>query len=150
MGWFAVGGELQECEQLLLCNGLAGVYLLSVYPQQGLVPIVEPEILTDGSHDLQRCQYVTEKSEEEASVNLNAINLCPLRKPWKLSFSFGRALQASALIAWSGKEDNAELAQEAYAKRAKINGLASKGEYTPSGDTNIAANYSLYTENYSY
>eukprot|EP00061_Rhincodon_typus_P004083 g21706.t1 len=36
-------------------------YPLSACPQQGLVPIVEPEILTDGSHDLQRCQYLTEK-----------------------------------------------------------------------------------------
>uniref|UniRef100_A0A8C9MP79 Fructose-bisphosphate aldolase n=20 Tax=Neoaves TaxID=3078114 RepID=A0A8C9MP79_SERCA len=131
----------------------------SICQQHGLVPIVEPEILPDGDHDLQRCQYVTEKvlaavykalndhhvylegtllkpnmvtaghscskkytpqdvaiatvttllrtvpaavpgicflsggqSEEEASLNLNAMNQCPLPKPWKLTFSYGRAL----------------------------------------------------------
>uniref|UniRef100_A0A3Q3QM09 Fructose-bisphosphate aldolase n=1 Tax=Monopterus albus TaxID=43700 RepID=A0A3Q3QM09_MONAL len=159
----------------------------SICQQNGLVPIVEPEILPDGDHDLQRCQYVTEKvlaavykalsdhhvylegtllkpnmvtaghscttkytpqqvamatvtalrrtvpaavpgicflsggqSEEEASLNLNAINQVPLHRPWKLTFSYGRALQASALAAWQGKAANKAASQEAFCKRAKV------------------------------
>ncbi|XP_060112794.1 fructose-bisphosphate aldolase A isoform X1 [Heteronotia binoei] len=159
----------------------------SICQQNGIVPIVEPEILPDGDHDLKRCQYVTEKvlaavykalsdhhiylegsllkpnmvtpghactkkysaeeiamatvtalrrtvppavtgitflsggqSEEEASINLNAINKCPLHKPWALTFSYGRALQASALKAWSGKKENTKNAQEEYIKRALV------------------------------
>ncbi|XP_010571139.1 PREDICTED: fructose-bisphosphate aldolase A-like [Haliaeetus leucocephalus] len=157
----------------------------SICQQNGIVPIVEPEILPDGDHDLKHCQYVTEKvlaavykalsdhhvylegtllkpnmvtpghactkkyspeeiamatvtalrrtvppavpgitflsggqSEEEASLNLNAINRCPLARPWALTFSYGRALQASALRAWAGKKDNTKAAQEEYVKRA--------------------------------
>ncbi|NXB50970.1 ALDOA aldolase, partial [Pomatostomus ruficeps] len=58
------------------------------------------------------------QSEEEASLNLNAINRCPLARPWALTFSYGRALQASALKAWAGKKDNTKAAQEEYVKRA--------------------------------
>lgn len=189
----------------------------SICQQNGLVPIVEPEILPDGDHDLQRCQYATEKvlaavykalsdhhvylegtllkpnmvtagqacskrytpeevamatvtalsrtvpaavpgicflsggqSEEEASLNLNAINRVPLPKPWKLSFSFGRALQASALAAWAGKPENLKASQEAFVKRAKINSLAAKGEYVASGTTNAAEAQSLFTASYTY
>ncbi|KAJ8371695.1 hypothetical protein AAFF_G00303040 [Aldrovandia affinis] len=189
----------------------------SICQQNGLVPIVEPEILPDGDHDLQRCQYVTEKvlaavykalsdhhvylegtllkpnmvtaghscpkkftpqevamatttalrrtvpasvpgicflsggqSEEEASLNLNAINQTPLGRPWKLTFSYGRALQASALAAWQGKDANRQASQEAFWTRAKINGLASKGEYKPSGQSDQAATESLYTASYVY
>uniref|UniRef100_A0AAY4D780 Fructose-bisphosphate aldolase n=1 Tax=Denticeps clupeoides TaxID=299321 RepID=A0AAY4D780_9TELE len=159
----------------------------SICQQNGLVPIVEPEILPDGDHDLQRCQYVTEKvlaavykalsdhhvylegtllkpnmvtaghscprkytpqevamatvtalrrtvpaavpgicflsggqSEEEASLNLNAMNQTPLHRPWKLTFSYGRALQASALAAWKGQPANKQAAQEAFFTRAKV------------------------------
>uniref|UniRef100_A0A8C5DGM1 Fructose-bisphosphate aldolase n=1 Tax=Gouania willdenowi TaxID=441366 RepID=A0A8C5DGM1_GOUWI len=189
----------------------------STCQQNGLVPIVEPEILPDGTHDLQRCQYVTEKvlaavykalsdhhvylegtllkpnmvtpghsctkkytpqeiamatvtalrrtvpasvpgicflsggqSEEEASVNLNAINQVPLHRPWKLTFSYGRALQASALAAWQGKDANKKAAQDAFCNRAKINGLASKGEYKPTGSADQASQQSLYTASYVY
>uniref|UniRef100_A0A8C8RVK7 Fructose-bisphosphate aldolase n=1 Tax=Pelusios castaneus TaxID=367368 RepID=A0A8C8RVK7_9SAUR len=189
----------------------------SICQQHGLVPIVEPEILPDGDHDLQRCQYVTEKvlaavykalndhhvylegtllkpnmvtaghscpkkytphevamatvtallrtvpaavpgicflsggqSEEEASINLNAINQCPLSKPWKLTFSYGRALQASALAAWSGKPENKKATQEAFCKRAQINGLASKGQYIVAGKSDEAATQSLFTASYTY
>lgn len=59
-------------------------------------------------------------SEEDATLNLNAINLCPLPKPWKLSFSYGRALQASALAAWSGKAANKKATQDAFMKRAMV------------------------------
>ncbi|ETE66467.1 Fructose-bisphosphate aldolase B [Ophiophagus hannah] len=189
----------------------------SICQQHGLVPIVEPEILPDGDHDLQRCQYVTEKvlaavykalndhhvylegtllkpnmvtagqacpkkytpqdvamatvtallrtvpaavpgicflsggqSEEEASINLNAINLCPLPKPWKLTFSYGRALQASALAAWSGKPENKKASQDAFMKRAKINGLACKGQYVTSEKSSGAATQSLFSPSYTY
>uniref|UniRef100_A0A8C6AE55 Fructose-bisphosphate aldolase n=1 Tax=Marmota marmota marmota TaxID=9994 RepID=A0A8C6AE55_MARMA len=189
----------------------------SICQQNGIVPIVEPEILPDGDHDLKRCQYVTEKvlaavykalsdhhiylegtllkpnmvtpghactqkysheeiamatvtalrrtvppavpgitflsggqSEEEASINLNAINKCPLLKPWALTFSYGRALQASALKAWGGKKENMKTAQEEYIKRALANSLACQGKYTPSGQAGAAASESLFVSNHAY
>lgn len=60
------------------------------------------------------------QSEEEASVNLNAINNCPLAKPWALTFSYGRALQASALGAWRGELNNEKAATEEFIKRAEV------------------------------
>lgn len=62
------------------------------------------------------------QSEEEASLNLNAMNQSSLPKPWKLTFSYGRALQASALAAWLGKPENKKAAQEAFRKRAQVRG----------------------------
>jgi len=50
--------------------------------------------------------------------------------PWALSFSYGRALQAPALKAWAGKEENAEAGQRALALRAKLNGAARDGAYS--------------------
>ena len=50
--------------------------------------------------------------------------------PWKLSFSYGRALQQAALKTWSGKKDNEQAAQEAFSHRAKMNMLAAKGEWS--------------------
>ncbi|XP_053306560.1 fructose-bisphosphate aldolase B-like [Spea bombifrons] len=189
----------------------------SICQQNGLVPIVEPEILSDGDHDLQRCQYETEKvlsavyaaliqhhvylegtllkpnmvtggqscpqkftpeevamatvtalrrtvpaavpgicflsggqSEEEASLNLNAMNRCSLGRPWRLSFSYGRALQASALAAWLGKAENEKAAQEAFLKRAQINSQASLGQYVPQGSSDSVASQSLFQPSYSY
>lgn len=189
----------------------------SICQQNGIVPIVEPEILPDGDHDLKLCQYVTQKvlaavykalsdhhvylegtllkpnmvtpghacttkyaaeeiafatvtalrrnvppavpgitflsggqSEEEASINLNAINKCPLHKPWALTFSYGRALQASALKAWSGKKENLKNAQEEYIKRALANSLACQGKYVSSGQTGAAAGQSLFVSNHAY
>ncbi|RXN34381.1 galectin-9-like isoform X1 [Labeo rohita] len=60
------------------------------------------------------------QSEEEASINLSAINQCPLSKPWALTFSYGRALQASALKAWGGKKENGKACQEEFVKRAIV------------------------------
>lgn len=48
-------------------------------------------------------------------------------RPWALSFSYGRALQASALKAWGGKADNEKAAQDAFLTRAKANSLATLG-----------------------
>ena len=52
-------------------------------------------------------------------MNLNAINTCPLAKPWVLSFSYGRALQASALRTWRGHKENQNAATEQFIKRAE-------------------------------
>jgi fructose-bisphosphate aldolase class I len=186
----------------------------SICQQNGLAPIVEPEILMDGPHSLEVCQYWTEKvvsacykalsdqnvilegtllkpnmvingqdsdqkvtteqiakatvqalqrsvppavpgimflsggqSEEEASERLNALNALELGpRPWRLSFSYGRALQASCLKAWQGKPENVKAAQEAFLVRAKANSEAQLGKYKGSG----AAGESLYQKNYKY
>lgn len=68
------------------------------------------------------------QSEEEASINLNAINTCPLMRPWALTFSYGRALQASALSAWRGQRDNATAATEEFVKRAEVMGVTPAGQ----------------------
>lgn len=183
----------------------------------GLVPIVEPEILMDGDHDIDTCRRVTEKvltacyaalslnrvilegtllkpnmvtsgvsnktragpaevarhtvlalqrtvpaavpgitflsggmSEEEASVNLNALNALPLGpRPWSLTFSFGRALQQSAIKAWGGKKENIAKSQAAFIGRAKANSEAQLGKYK-GGAASGAGNESLYVANYKY
>ena len=70
------------------------------------------------------------QSDEDATAHLNAMNaLGP--HPWQLSFSYGRALQAPALKAWGGKEENVETAQRAYYHRAKMNSAARTGMYAP-------------------
>ncbi|XP_077995336.1 fructose-bisphosphate aldolase C-like [Glandiceps talaboti] len=188
----------------------------SICQQNGLVPIVEPEILPDGEHDLRRCQYETEKvlaavykalsdhhiflegtllkpnmvtqghscttkyspqdiayatvtalqrtvpaavpgitflsggqSEEDASINLDAINKWPGKKPWALTFSYGRALQASVLKAWGGKTDCIKAGQAELLKRAKANGTASLGKYE-GGVSSLSAGESLYVANHAY
>ena len=60
------------------------------------------------------------QSEEDATKNLNAINSFPGRKPWALTFSYGRALQASVLKAWQGKDDNVKAGQKELMIRAKV------------------------------
>jgi len=162
---------------------------------EGIVPIVEPEVLMDGSHDIDRCVEVTTwvlketfqelfynrvalegmvlkpnmavpgkksakrasveevadktlrvlrecvpaavpgiaflsggQSDEEATAHLDAINkMGPL--PWQVSYSYGRALQAAPLKAWSGKSENVVAAQRAFSHRAMMNGLASLGQW---------------------
>jgi fructose-bisphosphate aldolase, class I len=163
-----------------------------------IVPIVEPEVLMDGDHDIDRCYEVTGRvlnkvfrelcaqwvalegmilkpnmvvsgkknpkqasveevaektirllkacvpaavpgiaflsggqSDEEATAHLNAMHrLGPL--PWPLTFSYGRALQAAPQQAWSGKAENVAAGQRAFSHRARMNGLASKGEWESS------------------
>jgi fructose-bisphosphate aldolase class I len=70
------------------------------------------------------------QSEEEATRRLNAINAIGPH-PWKVSFSYGRALQAAALKAWGGHDENVEAAQRAYYHRAKMNNAAATGMYAP-------------------
>jgi fructose-bisphosphate aldolase, class I len=163
----------------------------------GIVPIVEPEVLLDGDHSIERCFGVTEavqhavfhalyrhhvelecmvlkpsmvvpgkdalhkanadeiaektlaqlrrsvpaampginflsggQTPEEATVNLNAINLLAGNAPWQLSFSYGRALQQPVLKAWQGKPENTKAAQNALYKRAKLNRAARNGKYS--------------------
>lgn len=65
------------------------------------------------------------QSEEEASINLDAINKCPLKKPWALTFSYGRALQASVLNAWGAKKEQVKAGQAELMKRAKVYTISS-------------------------
>jgi fructose-bisphosphate aldolase class I len=67
------------------------------------------------------------QSEVEATENLNAINR--LGGPWPLSFSYGRALQASALAAWGGEAANVDAGQAAFLHRARMNALAAAGDW---------------------
>ncbi|MFC1649627.1 class I fructose-bisphosphate aldolase [Patescibacteria group bacterium] len=67
-------------------------------------------------------------SEIDATSYLNQMNK-QKDLPWELSFSFGRALQQSALKAWSGKDENIEAAQNVFLHRAKMNSLARSGDY---------------------
>jgi len=189
----------------------------SVCQQNCIVPIVEPEILPDGDHDLETCQYITEKvlaavykalsdhhiylegtllklnmvtagfqcqktytseqralatvtalsrgvppavpgitflsggqSEEDATLNLNAMNqLTGVKKPWKLTFSYGRALQASVIACWKGQKENVAAAQQELLRRAAANSLAAQGKYT-GGPTGTAGGESLYEANRNY
>jgi fructose-bisphosphate aldolase class I len=68
------------------------------------------------------------QSDEEATAHLDAMNRIG-GFPWKMTFSYGRALQAAPQKAWGGKADNTTAAQAAFGPRAKMNGLACKGEY---------------------
>jgi len=188
-------GENTPSYQAIMENANVLARYASICQAAGIVPIVEPEVLCDGTHDLDRCQKVTEtvlaavykalndhhvflegsllkcnmvtpgqaapvqatpeqvglatvtalsrtlppavpgvvflsggQSEQQATENLNAINQCTAAaKPWRLSFSFGRALQASALKAWSGT--NVKAGQEELLGRAEANSLASQGKY---------------------
>lgn len=69
------------------------------------------------------------QSDEEATANLNAMNEFFPGQPWELSFSYGRALQHAALMAWQGKAENHAAAQAALFKRARLNGEARNGTY---------------------
>ncbi|CAI9093927.1 OLC1v1029536C1 [Oldenlandia corymbosa var. corymbosa] len=197
-------------------NGLARYAIIC--QQNGLVPIVEPEVLVDGPHDIDKCAEVTERvlaacykalndhhvllegtllkpnmvtpgsdaaqkatpekiaeytvralqrtvppavpavvflsggqSEEEATVNLNAMNKLETKKPWSLTFSFGRALQQSTLKAWAGKEEKIKKAQDALFARCKANSDATRGKYVQ-GSTSLTpdATKSLHKKDYTY
>jgi fructose-bisphosphate aldolase class I len=160
-----------------------------------IVPIVEPEVLMDGDHDIDRCYEVTQRvlnktfqelrvqrvalegmilkpnmvvagkksakqapvqevaektirllkvtvpaavpgiaflsggqSDEEATAHLNAINAIG-NLPWRVTFSYGRALQAAPQKAWSGKSENVAAGQRAFTHRARMNALASSGQW---------------------
>jgi fructose-bisphosphate aldolase, class I len=164
--------------------------------EQRLVPIVEPEVLMDGSHTIERCEEITgvvlravfdalfEQSvlleamllkpnmvvpgkdcvhqasaqqiatatlrclrrhvpaavpgivflsggqqDRTATAHLNAMSRVPGPKPWKISFSFGRALQDAALEAWRGRDENLKAGRQALYHRARCNRAACLGKY---------------------
>jgi fructose-bisphosphate aldolase class I len=68
------------------------------------------------------------QSDEQATENLSLMNQIG-GLPWKLTFSYGRALQAAALKAWAGKAENLAAAQKAFAHRARMNSLAAAGKW---------------------
>jgi fructose-bisphosphate aldolase class I len=77
------------------------------------------------------------QSDLDATARLNAINkLGPL--PWKVSFSYSRALQAAPQKAWSGKAENVAAAQAAFTHRATMNSLASMGQWSPEREKQAA------------
>jgi fructose-bisphosphate aldolase class I len=187
----------------------------SICIQNGLVPIVEPEILMDGDHniqtshdvsvrvlshvyselirhgvdlkctllkpnmvrqgvdckdeiDWQKVGYYTVRafqqtvpvsmpgvvflsggmSELEASIALNEINKYDCAKPWRLTFSYGRALQASVISAWRGQTENIESAQKVLLTLAHNNGLASQGKFE--GNIANTDGNTLHESNYVY
>jgi fructose-bisphosphate aldolase class I len=71
------------------------------------------------------------QSHLAATEHLNAINQAPGPKPWKLSFSYGRALQDEALRLWHGRDENLQVAQQAFHHRAECDHAAAIGRYTP-------------------
>ena len=71
------------------------------------------------------------QSDEAATEHLNAINLASGPKPWELSFSYGRALQTAAQETWRGEPGNVAAAQAAYLHRARMNGAARSGSWSP-------------------
>ena len=78
------------------------------------------------------------QTDEDATAHLNAMNAMGPH-PWELSFSYGRALQAPALKAWGGDPANVAAGQAAYLHRAKMNGLARSGSYSPDMETAVTA-----------
>jgi fructose-bisphosphate aldolase class I len=195
-GVISIGKSIPS-EYCLWTNAHALARYAALSQEAGLVPIVEPEVLMDGDHTIERSFEVTSRtlhavftelrdqrvhpegmllkpnmvlsgydcteqasheqvaaetircfrrhvpaavpgivflsggqSDEDATANLNAMNALGTH-PWQLSFSYGRALQAPALKAWGGKEENVEAGQRAYYHRAKMNSAARTGMYAP-------------------
>jgi fructose-bisphosphate aldolase class I len=93
------------------------------------------------------------QTEEQATINLDAINRLvaknPKSVPWNLSFSYGRALQATCIKTWAGSDDNIESARAVLLARAKANSQAQLGKYE-AGEANVGANVSLFEKNYVY
>jgi fructose-bisphosphate aldolase, class I len=183
-------------EYCIWVNAHALARYAALSQEAGLVPIVEPEVLMDGDHTIERSFEVSSRTlhavftelrdqrvepedmllkpnmvlsgydclqqashdevaemtlrcfrrhvpaavpgivflsggqtDEDATANLNAINAAGPH-PWQLSFSYGRALQAPALKAWSGEPANVAAGQQAYYRRARLNGAARYGRYT--------------------
>ena len=78
------------------------------------------------------------QTDEDATAHLNAMNAMGPH-PWELSFSYGRALQAPSLKAWAGEAANVASGQAAYLHRARMNGLARSGSYSPELEAQVAA-----------
>jgi fructose-bisphosphate aldolase class I len=188
-------GEGIPTRNCIRANAQALARYAALCQDEGIVPIVEPEVLMDGGHSIDRCFDVTEQvlkttfdelfeahvqlegmvlkpnmvvpgkksgqrasaaevaektvtvlkicvpaavpgiaflsggqSDEEATAHLDAMNKIG-DLPWRLTFSYGRALQAAPQKAWSGKPENVAAAQRAFAHRAMMNGLAALGQW---------------------
>jgi len=78
------------------------------------------------------------QSDKDATAHLDAMNRTS-NLPWRLTFSYGRALQAAPQKAWLGKAENVAAGQRAFAHRARMNSLATKGEWKPDLETKKAA-----------
>ncbi len=78
------------------------------------------------------------QSDEEATAHLSAMNALG-NMPWKLTFSYGRALQHPAIMAWAGKAENVKRAQAVFTHRAKMNGLATRGAWKAEMERELAA-----------
>jgi fructose-bisphosphate aldolase class I len=89
------------------------------------------------------------QSERQATANLNAINASPGKRPWRVSFSYGRALQDSALEAWGGKTSGVRAGQEALHQRARCNSAAALGTYDPSMEDGAEAEKAAYEARWS-
>ncbi len=193
-----IRGDSHPSRACISTNAHALARYAALCQEAGLVPIVEPEVLMDGPHDIGRCAAVTEEtlhavydelhiqnvrleatllkpnmvlsgtecptqapvqevavrtvevlkrcvpaavpgivflsggqSDTLATEHLNAMNALDANLPWRLSFSYGRALQAAALKAWAGKAENVAAAQAAFLHRARLNGAAARGTWTP-------------------
>eukprot|EP00697_Spironema_sp_BW2_P012834 gnl/Spiro4/29498_TR14447_c0_g1_i1.p1 gnl/Spiro4/29498_TR14447_c0_g1~~gnl/Spiro4/29498_TR14447_c0_g1_i1.p1 ORF type:complete len:360 (-),score=105.24 gnl/Spiro4/29498_TR14447_c0_g1_i1:191-1270(-) len=89
------------------------------------------------------------QSEEEASLNLNAMNQLDIVHPWKLTFSYGRALQASTIEVWNCNPANVQAAQQVLLERARANSEAQFGRYG-GGVTGAAGSRTLFVAGYVY
>jgi len=79
------------------------------------------------------------QSDVDATAHLNAMNAIAEAHPWQLSFSYGRALQASPLKSWAGKADNIDAAKDAFYTRARLNSAARYGRYSADMEQGAAA-----------
>jgi fructose-bisphosphate aldolase class I len=75
------------------------------------------------------------QTDRMATARLNAINRQSGPKPWKISFSYGRALQDAAMAAWHGRDENLEAGQQAFHHRARCNSADTRGDYTDEMET---------------
>ncbi|OAF70626.1 hypothetical protein A3Q56_01601 [Intoshia linei] len=90
------------------------------------------------------------QSEVVATVNLDAINKFDGKKPWSLTFSYGRALQGTTIKTWQGKTENVAKAQKQLLLRAAANGAAATGQYKGEDKESLADNESLYVAKHVY
>jgi fructose-bisphosphate aldolase class I len=80
------------------------------------------------------------QSPEEATANLNAMNILYPDAPWVLSFSYARALQDPAMRSWAGRAENVVAAQRAFSRRLELNSLAREGKYRAEMEHQAVAN----------
>src|SRR5260221_104382 len=119
---------LPKCPGAFLTVGLAGVADRTVRLLKNCVTAAVPGIAFLSGR----------QADEDATAHLDAMNRIG-GLPWKLTFSYGRALQSAPQKAWSGKNQNVAAGQQAFPHRARMNSLASKGEWKSDLETKKAA-----------